>query len=208
MPNERVPLVGVTGGIGSGKSEVCRILGALGRTVISADAVAHALTEGDPAVRAAIVRAFGQEIYGPDGALRRGELARIVFGDDARRKALDAIVHPKVFASLEEALSRLPAAAQRPYVVVEAALVFESGMDRRLDATVLVRAAEEVRMERVMRRDGMARPDVLARMRAQIAPASAAAKADVIIDNDGTIGGLEERVVFVDRMLALRFAQG
>jgi len=184
------------------------MLGALGRTVLSADAIARALTEHDPAVRADIAREFGSAVYGPGGGLQRAELARIVFGDAARRRALNAIVHPRVFASLEEALARLPAGAGRPYAVVEAALIFESGMDRRLDATLLVRAPEEARIARAMRRDAIAREEVLARMRAQISPATAAPRADVVIENGGTLADLEQRVAFVDRMLTLRFAPG
>ncbi|HUI09774.1 MAG TPA: dephospho-CoA kinase [Bacteroidota bacterium] len=205
MPSERVPLVGVTGGIGSGKSEVCRILSRLGRTVIAADELARGLTERDASVREEIAREFGAEIFGPSGELRRGELARVVFASPPRLRALNAIVHPGVFRAIETALARLPAASRSPYAVVEAALVFESGMDERLDATILVRAPEELRMERVMSRSALSRDEVNARMRAQISPQAAARRADFVIDNAGTPADLEPRVVFVDRVLALRF---
>jgi len=208
MPSERIPRVGVTGGIGSGKSEVCRILSRLGRAVLSADDIARDLTGHDPSVRSAIAQEFGAALYGPGGELRRAELARIVFRDPARLRALNAIVHPRVFSSLDEALARLPAASRRPYAVVEAALMFESGMDEGLDATVLVRAPEPIRIARVMHRDGCPEADVRARMRAQISPAAAAARADVVIENGGTEADLESRVVFVDRMLSLRFGGG
>ena len=198
----------MTGGIGSGKSEVCRLLVRLGRTVLSADDLARDLTEHDPDVRAAIARRFGESVYDAAGALRRGELARLVFGDAANLRALNAIVHPRVFTAIDASVSRLPSSARRPYAVVEAALIFESGMDRRLDATILVRAPNELRLERVARRDAATHAEVRSRMGAQIAPEAAAARADVVIENGGTLAELENRVGFVDRMFSLRFGSG
>jgi len=203
MPSETVPLVGVTGGIGSGKSEVCRRFGALGRTVLSADQLARELTEKDPAVGEAIRKTFGAGIYGPDGSLRRRELAEVVFSAPSKRRALDAIVHPRVFSELATAVQALPPAARLPYVIVEAALVFESGMDAFLAATVVVRAAEETRIARVMMRDGVTREEVIARMQAQMSPEEKAKRGDFIIDNDGPTEGILAKVAFIDRILAL-----
>lgn len=206
MPNEPVPLVGVTGGIGSGKTEVCLCFRRLGRTVMSADLIARELTEKNAGVRRAISRAFGEGIYGPGGELHRSELARIVFGQPAKLRALNEIVHPLVFSSLNDSLLRLPEEATRPYVVVEAALVFESGMDRNLNATVVVRAAEETRIERVIRRDKLPREDIMARMHAQMPAEEASRRADFVIENNGAESNLMERVKFIDRVLTLMFA--
>ncbi|HMK38997.1 MAG TPA: dephospho-CoA kinase [Bacteroidota bacterium] len=206
MPSEPVPLVGVTGGIGSGKSEACLCFRRLGRTVMSADLIARDLTEKNAGVRGAISRAFGDGIYAPGGELRRSELARIVFREPAKLRALNAIVHPLVFSTLNDSLLRLRDEETRPYVVVEAALVFESGMDRNLDATVVVRAPEETRIERVIRRDRLPRQEIIARMRSQMPAEEASRRADFVIENNGAESDLMERVKFIDRVLTHMFA--
>lgn len=208
MPSRLFPLVGVTGGIGSGKSSACRCFEKLGRVVLSADGIARDLTETNPGVRRAVAHEFGSEIYGPNGGLRRAELARIVFAHPARLRALNAIVHPAVFSSLNDALARLPASRAKPYVIVEAALVFESGMDKNLDAVVVVTAPEEVRVARVVQRDNLPEADVARRMRAQISPAESSKKGDFVVDNGGSEDDLAVRVKFVDTVLSLMFAGG
>jgi len=208
MPNRLFPLVGVTGGIGSGKSSVCRCFGRLGRVVLSADAIARDLTETNAAVRRAIAREFGPEIYGPEGGLRRSDLARIVFAHPAKLRVLNSIVHPVVFSSLNEALARIPASAASPYAIVEAALIFESGLDKNLDATVVVTAPEEIRVARVVQRDNLSRADVIARMRAQISPAESTELGDFVIDNNGPEEDLAARVKFIDTVLSLKFMHG
>jgi dephospho-CoA kinase len=207
MPNSLPPLVGVTGGIGSGKSTVCRIFMDFGRTVISADDVARDLTEHDPAVRSAIARAFGKEIYDEKG-LRRKALASIVFSDASRRKALDRIVHPRVFTEVRNLAAKFPAGATRAYIIIEAALIFESGMDSMLDATVLVRASEERRLSRIISRNGMSEDEVRLRFQSQNTPEKNSQKAGYIIDNDGPESALLEKVRFIDRLLSLALAGG
>jgi dephospho-CoA kinase len=173
--------------------------------VLSADRIARELTDDNPGVRSAIARKFGPELYAPGGKLRRGELARLVFAEPAKLRALNAIVHPLVFSSLNDALALLPDSRSRPYVVVEAALIFESGMDRNLDATVVVRAPEEIRISRVLERDAMRREDVVARMRAQMNPEESAGRADFVIENAGSEGDLTVKVEFIDTILGLMF---
>jgi len=201
MPSNTVPMVGVTGGIGSGKSAVCRAFAALGRSVISADAIARDLTERDPGVRAAIARAFGAEIYAPDGPLRRQALAALVFASAAKLRTLNAIVHPPTRAAIDAAVADLPADSRSPYVILEAALIYESGLDKQLGAVVVVRADEEVRITRVMQRDGLGRQEVLARMRAQMPAEEKARRADLIIDNNREESELGPKVRFIDTLL-------
>jgi dephospho-CoA kinase len=201
MPSDPVPLVGVTGGIGSGKTAVCKCFEVLGRTVVSADLLARELTEKDVAVRQAIQEEFGAAIYGADGALRRKDLAAIVFADRTRLRALNAIVHPRVFAAIERTVGSLPASRRIPFVIVEAALVFESGLDKHLVATVVVRAAEETRIARVSARDGSPRDGIIARMRAQLPAEEQAKRADFVIDNEGPENGLFAKVKFIDTVL-------
>jgi dephospho-CoA kinase len=206
MPSKPVPLVGVTGGIGSGKSAACRCFEKLGRVVMSADLIARDLTETNAQVRRAITQKFGAGMYSPEGGLRRSELARVVFAHPAKLRALNDIVHPVVFSSLNDALARLPASGGRPYVVVEAALIFETGMDKNLDATVVVRASESVRIDRVLERDRLPREEIVARMRAQMPVEETSERGDFVIENDGAEGDLMEKITFIDRLLVLMFA--
>ena len=196
-------LVGVTGGIGSGKSEVCRHFAKLGRVVISADEIARELTEENPEIRRAVKEKFGIDIYDGDGRLKRKVLAAIVFAHPSQRRVLNAIVHPMVFGAINAALEQLPLPSRVPYVIVEAALVFESGMDKQLAATVLVRTSPETCIQRVMERDGTTRQEALGRMKAQMSLKEKLARADFIIENDGSKDGLPAKVAFVDRMLSL-----
>ena len=198
MPSRAVPLVGVTGGIGSGKSSACLCFGRLGRTVISADLIARELTETNEEVRRAIIRDFGGAMYDQAGKLERSALGRIVFADPGKLRRLNAIVHPLVFSSLEETLDRLAPPAALPYVVVEAALIFESGMEKNLDSTVAVSAPEDVRIARVLARNTLTREEIIARMRSQLNPESVARRADFVIENTGTEQDLEIRVEFID----------
>jgi len=172
---------------------------------MSADQIARDLTETDAGIRRAIMEKFGAGIYGPDGRLRRSELARIVFASPARLRSLNAIVHPAVFSSLNDALLRLPASAGRPYVVVEAALIFESGLDKNLDATVVVNAPEEIRIDRVARRDDLPRDEIIARIRAQMSPREISRRGDFVVENSGAEEDLIGRVTFIDRLLTLMF---
>jgi dephospho-CoA kinase len=202
MPSNSPRLVGVTGGIGSGKSTVCGILADFGRKVISADEVARDLTEHDPGIRDAITRTFGPEMYDAAG-LRRKALAAIVFSDPSRKADLDRIVHPRVFDRITDTITGLPPASSQPYIVIEAALVFETGMDEWLNATILVRASDKNRISRIVARDGLSEEEVRLRFRAQNAVEKNSDRADYIIDNDGSAGSLIEKVRFIDRLLGL-----
>lgn len=193
--------VGVTGGIGSGKSVVCRAFARLGRVVLLADEIARALTESSERIKAAIRTKFGDGVFLPDGTLNRSALAARVFSSPSKLKTLNAIVHPYVFGEIERRLDELPAAAKCPYVLIEAALIFESGMDKQLDYVIVVHAEQEERIRRVMERDGVPRADVLARMKSQMNVQQALRRADFIIANDGSVEDLERQVTFLDSLL-------
>jgi dephospho-CoA kinase len=200
-------LVGVTGGIGSGKSTVCRAFAKLGRQVISADLIARSLTETDPMIRTKITQTFGAAIYRSNGSLDRKKLAAQVFADMRLREQLDAIVHPEVFRDLERRLNGLAKARRRPYVVIEAALVYESGFDKGLDRVVVVTADEESRIVRVMQRDGCSREEVLRRINSQMPAGQKASKGDYIIVNEQNSTLLESKVQFIDALLKLEMRQ-
>ena len=194
-------LVGVTGGIGSGKSVVCELLAQLGRCVLSADAVARSLTESDSQVKESIRSTFGIEVFHSNGELDRKKLAEMVFSDERLRKRLNKIVHPKVFSSLQHHVDSLLPHQRLPYVVIEAALIYETGLHKNLDYVIVVDAREKSRISRVMKRDGITRREVLSRMNSQLPSSRKIGMADFAIHNNGKISELYSRVKLIDRIL-------
>lgn len=195
-------LVGVTGGIGSGKSFVCSLFEHLGRTLLKADALAREITDTDPDVRREISHLLGRAAYPHDGPMDRKYVAEKVFSDHGLLRALDGIVHARVMAEIERISAGLPSAQRRPYVLVEAALIYESGMDEMLDQVIVVDAGEETRINRVMARDGVDRGAVLLRMAAQLPAARKVALADFVIANEKNSVSLNEKVRFLDTLLS------
>jgi dephospho-CoA kinase len=194
--------VGVTGGIGSGKSTICKLLANFGRTVLSADEIAKNLTNSDPEIQSALRETFGETIFA-HAALNRRALAEIVFNDAKAMEKLNAIVHPKVFTVLEEAIGSLTPSKRLPYVVIEAALIYETRMDDDLDYVIMVTADENTRIMRVMNRDKVTRDEVRARMKSQMDEKEKIELADFVITNDGTEADLIERIKFVDKLLPM-----
>ncbi len=189
----RVKTLGVTGGIGSGKTTVCRMLEALGARVFYADAEARRLMQEDPAVRAEIVAAFGPESYAADGHLDRAYLAAQVFGDEARVARINDIVHPRVYAAFKAARDRA-ARDEVPLLVKEAALIFETGGERFLDAVAVVEAPEAERVRRVTARDQATADQVRARMRHQLSAEERRRRADYVLENTGSLEDLRRQV--------------
>jgi dephospho-CoA kinase len=171
--------VGVTGGIGSGKSLVCKIFRNLEIPVFEADTRAKKLISEDPDIRNELLKQFGQKIF-RNAKLDRKFLADRIFSDSEARFRVNALVHPKVRADFRQWLGRQAG----PYAVEEAALLFESGAWKEMDLNILVMAREETRIERIMKRDGISRREVLARLASQIDPDDAAKLADIRILND------------------------
>ncbi len=190
--------LGVTGGIGSGKTAVCRLFEDLGARVFYADLEARQLMEQDPEVRAEMVAAFGPESYGPDGGLNRAYLARQVFGHAENVARINAIVHPRVFRAFAQAKAQAEHDGLA-LLIHEAALIFEAGGDKHLDAVAVVDAPEDERIRRVVARDGVTPEQVRARMRHQLPPADLRRRADYLIENNGTLEALREQVERVYR---------
>ena len=155
--------VGITGGIGSGKSTVCAILAEFGVAVYDSDSRAKRLMNEDNTLRERLVERFGSEVYCVEG-LNRRYLAERVFGNPEELKALNAIVHPAVMDDFD----RWALEQEGSYVVLESAILFEASLDRRVDVSVAVMAPEELRIERAMQRDGAQREQIVARMNNQI----------------------------------------
>ncbi|MEV6755523.1 dephospho-CoA kinase [Streptomyces sp. NPDC051214] len=193
--------VGLTGGIGAGKSEVSRLLVASGAVLIDADKIAREVVEPGTAGLAKVLEAFGEEILAPDGTLDRPKLGSIVFADPEKLTALNAIVHPLVgarSAELEEA------APEDAVVIHDVPLLAENGLARLYDLVVVVDARPETQLDRLVRLRGMSEEDARARMAAQATREKRLEIADLVIDNDGPLEGLEQRVGDVWADLARR----
>jgi len=182
--------VGLTGGIGSGKSEVSRRLAAYGAVVIDADQIAREVVEPGTEGLAEVVAAFGPEVLTPDGALDRARLGDIVFADPGLRGKLNAIVHPRVAARMAE----LERGASGSIIVHDVPLIAENGRAGAYDVVVVVDAPPKVQAERLVRRRGMTREQARARMAAQASREQRLAIADIVIDNSGSLAELDRQV--------------
>ncbi|GAB3964618.1 dephospho-CoA kinase [Streptomyces sparsus] len=192
--------VGLTGGIGAGKSEVSRRLGELGALIIDADRLAReAVAPGTPG-HAGVVAEFGTGILQEDGELDRAALGRVVFGDPQRLAALNAIVHPRV-AELSAALEE--AAGEDAVVVHDVPLLAENGLAPLFDTVVVVDASPATQLDRLVRLRGMTEEDARARMAAQADREQRLAVADLVIDNDGPLDALQPQVLDVWRRLTV-----
>lgn len=195
--------VGLTGGIGSGKSAVSAELASYGATVIDADAIAREVVEPGTPGLSEVVAEFGDRVLADDGSLDRAALGEVVFADADRLAALNAIVHPRVGERsgqlMEEAL-----AADTEVVVYDVPLLVENGLGSLYDVVVVVDAPDEVRVERVSLNRGMPREQVRSRIRAQADRDARLAAADLVVDNSGTRDELRARVAELWRELSAR----
>lgn len=190
MSGQRL-IIGLTGGIGSGKSKVGTLFEAHGVTVIDADEISRSLTAAGGGAMPAIAAAFGAEFVDPQGALDRSRMRTLVFSDPAAKARLEAILHPIIRAETDRRI----AAATSDYVILMIPLLVESGRAReRCDRIVVVDCPEEIQIERVMRRDQLPRAQVEAIMAAQVARADRLAAADDTIDNGGSPDALPAQV--------------
>jgi dephospho-CoA kinase len=185
-------IVGLTGGIASGKSTLAAALRELGAAVIDADALARdAVRRGSPAL-ARIANEFGPGVLGPDGELDRKAMGARVFADPAARERLEAIVHPAVRAGVAAETARL-AADGHALALYDVPLLFERGLDREVDGVVVVYAPPEVQLARLQARDGMTVAEARARLEAQMPIDEKARRADVVVDNSGDLASLRAR---------------
>jgi len=200
--------VGLTGGIGSGKSEVSRRLAALGAVVLDADAAARAVVEpGTPGLKR-IAQTFGPGVLRPDGALDRAKLAEIVFADDAARKKLNAIVHPLVHEHMRAAEQAAVQAGGDDLIVVHAVpLLAEGGRAGEFDLVIVVDLPPETQVERLAGR-GMPEEQARARIAAQATREQRLAVADIVIDNSGTLAELDRQLSEIWADLRTRATSG
>lgn len=177
-------IVGLVGRAGSGKTTVARVLADQGATVLEADRMGHQVTDGDPEVREALQREYGEDVY-QGGRLDRARVAAKVFADPAARARLDHLVHPRILRLIEQRLSALRAEGWRGLVVIDAALMLQWGLERQCDAVLAVTAPESMQVRRLMSARGWSEADARARLAAQWSNERYAAAADWTIENRG-----------------------
>ncbi|MEU8363971.1 dephospho-CoA kinase [Nonomuraea sp. NPDC048882] len=197
--------IGLTGGIGSGKSEVSKRLSAKGAMVIDADKIAREVVEPGTPGLARVVATFGEEVLRPDGSLDRERLGSVVFADSERLAALNAIVHPLV----GERVAQLQQEADNDTIMVyDVPLLVENNLAPMYDVIIVVDAPDELRIRRLAEYRGMPEADAKARIAAQASREDRLAAADIVIPNDGPLEELDDRVEDVWAELVRRAARG
>jgi dephospho-CoA kinase len=185
-------VIGLTGGIASGKSLASQALKGLGMTVIDADDISHEILATDTSIRQAVVRTFGKEVLNEEREIDRGKLGRIVFFEKPElRKELEAILHPLI---REEMWKRALESSSND-VVLDIPLLIETGALERVDLVVVVYATRELQIQRLMARDGISREEAVRRINTQLPLEEKVSSAHYIINNTGTVEETEEQVI-------------
>ena len=188
--------IGITGGIGSGKSSVCSFFAHLGVPVLYADEIAKELSSTDSTIRKKLVALLGESAFQTDGSLNRSFIASEIFANKELQKKVEFIIHPHVEKEIERQIKELAHRGEL-IIIIEAALIYEAGLHKKLDAVIVVHADEFVRISRVRKRDVVSEDAVRSRMTAQLDAKVKLEKADYIIYNNGTLEELESKVRFL-----------
>ena len=173
-------IIGLTGGIGTGKTEVARLFAILGARIYPADEASKYLLDHNSELKQKLINAFGSELY-QNSEINRKAFAAIIFGDSNSLTLANSIIHPFVFADFEAWVKKQP---EYSYSIMEAAILFESKMNERMEKIICIYSPLELRISRVMKRDSCAREEVLKRMRNQITDEEKIKRADFVIIND------------------------
>jgi dephospho-CoA kinase len=207
---DKLLIVGLTGGIASGKTEVADELARLGARVIDADEITRQVTLPGMSVYKALIEAFGRGIIDENGTINRLALSRIVFEDDKKRKLLNSIIHPEIFKTISREINTYARDLQIqdvPGIVVDAALIVDVGISGIFDLIILVTADEDVRLSRMLDKRGMSGEEGRARIESQVPEAKRLESADIVIDNNGDIEQLRSIVAEVWEELRLKSRQ-
>lgn len=197
----RQTIAGLTGGIASGKSTVAAMLAEAGARIVDADRIAHQVVlKGQPAWRD-IVEHFGKGILNRDGQIDREALGSIVFNDTEAKKALNGIVHPRVFETMAQEIQFLAEAHPDDLVIMDVPLLIESGLHESLPIVILVYVPEMLQKDRLMRRDGLSAADAAARIHAQMPIDAKRAHAHYIVDNTGDLDATRRQVLDIYRKI-------
>jgi dephospho-CoA kinase len=189
-------ILGLTGGIASGKSTVAAMFKSLGARVIDADKISHSLIKPDTRVYRQIVRTFGRSILNKDRTVKRSELGRIVFNDKDRRKKLNRIMHPEIIRIIRKKLNAL----RKGTVVLEAPLLIESGLTGLVDKLIVVNVSLANQIKRIQRKNPINNKEILKRIKSQMPLEKKVRLADFVIDNNGTKEKTRKQVAKIRRL--------
>ncbi|WHY21128.1 dephospho-CoA kinase [Paenibacillus sp. G2S3] len=194
-------IIGLTGGIASGKSTVSALLVSKGARLVDADVIAREVMLPGHEVLAAAVKQFGSEILSPDGTLNRGKLGDIVFQDPAALQALNNLTHPAIRREIKDRMNSMEEEDPKKLIIVDIPLLFESGLESMFHEILVVYVPREVQIARLMERNGLSLEQAEARLNAQMDIEAKRNKADYIIDNSGELAHTEQQVaVLWDRL--------
>ena len=197
-------IIGLTGGMGSGKSSALRIFKEIGCRAISADTIAHSILKKDTKVIKAIIKTFGEGIIGKSGTINRKKLGRIVFEDDYKRKKLESIIHPAIIAALKREVAK--SKSRKNSLIVEAPLLFEKKLAYLFDGTVVVYVTEKTAIRRLMGRDKLSLKEAGKRLKMQLPLSEKKKIADYVINNNTTIRNLKRQVRSLYKVLKKHIA--
>jgi len=186
--------VGLTGGIGTGKSEVSRILAQLGTRILNADHIANQITQTDINVIQQIKLYFGEHIYTPEGCIKRKELGRLVFSNPDALHRLNHIVHPKMLEKIRVEIRQHQATNPQQLLVVEMAILFETGIEKEFDLVIVVSTPIETVIQRLMKRDKLPQNEIIQRIQSQLTQVEKEKRADIVIHNDGNLEALRDEI--------------
>lgn len=196
-------VVGLTGGIGSGKSAVANFFAKRGVPIIDADCIARELVEPGQAALAQITQAFGADVLDSAGQLDRAALRKTIFSDATKRRQLEAILHPRIRATLKDRINQF----QARYCIIVVPLLLETGQQDLVDRILVVDAAPETQRQRAQQRDGVSEAEIQAILRTQLPRAQRLDQADDIISNDASLDDLDNQVkILHERYLTLTSA--
>lgn len=187
-------IIGLTGGIGSGKSSVAEMFKDEGAYVIDFDYLARVVVEPDTPAWRDIVDYFGQEILSPDRTLNRSKLAEIVFSDAQSRKALEGFTHPRIFEKRDTLLKDIKTKDPKAIVIVDVPLLFELSLNKNFGKIILVYVSRDVQIERAIKRDALLKEEVEKRLKAQINIEKKKLLSDYIINNEGSLKNTRDQV--------------
>jgi dephospho-CoA kinase len=193
--------VGVTGGIGSGKSKVCEIFSSLGAFCLHADRIAQSVIEHDPEVIRKMIEIFGAEAYTSKGALNKSLISSQIFNFPEIKKIVDETVHPPVLDIIKKDIYKAKKDNRTPFIFVEAALIYEAKSEAMYDYVIVVDAPKESRIRWIIERDKSSETEIIDKIKSQLPAEETIARADFVIKNLGTLQQLEKQTRFIFTIL-------
>ncbi len=192
--NKKAKVIGLAGGIGSGKSTVSRMLRGLGARIIDTDQISKELMQKGGSLLSDVIDNFGEDMLLEDGNLNRKKMADLIFSDDEKRKLLNDLTHPKIINELKNRLCAIKKMNEYEVIVVDCALLFEMGLDKLVEQTWLVDVDKDVQISRLMSRDNLSRDEALDRINSQMSLEEKRERSDIKIDNSHSVENTQRQI--------------